>query len=57
MYFRRLDVPTAVDAAYLVGRQIRVLWNAHDAWFLGEVKAFLPETSQHEVSRHRHYFL
>jgi hypothetical protein len=46
----RLDVPTAVDAAYLVGRQIRIFWAAHDAWFLGEVKSFLQETSQHEVS-------
>lgn len=53
MYFCRLDVPTGLDPGYLVGRQIRVLWNAHDAWFLGDVKAFHSETSQHEVSGHR----
>ena len=35
--------------ALLVGRDLRVLWPEEDAWFLGRVTEYLPETGQHKV--------
>lgn len=34
----------------LVGRDVRVYWVLDDAWFLGAVKSYDPDTARHEVS-------
>eukprot|EP00967_Tisochrysis_lutea_P137628 scaffold247355_cov24-Tisochrysis_lutea.AAC.1 len=33
----------------LVGRQVRVLWVGDDAWFMGNVTAYDPETGKHKL--------
>jgi hypothetical protein len=45
----RVDLASSMDPAALVGRQVRVLWENLEAWFLGEVTEYMPATSQHKV--------
>lgn len=45
----RIDLATSIDPAALVGRQVRVLWENLEAWFLGEVTEYMPATAQHKV--------
>ena len=35
----------------LVGRHVRVLWPADNAWYLGTITEYLPKTGQHKVRR------
>lgn len=45
----RHDVVLKLSPEALVGRQLRVHWPDDEAWFLGTVTQYFPETGQHQV--------
>ena len=46
---RSHDLVFKMEPEALVGRQVRVHWRDDDAWFMGSVIGYDPETGRHKV--------
>lgn len=49
----RLDVSMRLSPEGLVGRFLRVYWEANDAWFAGSVVEYDQDTARHKVGHSR----
>ena len=45
----RIDAGVAVSPEAMIGREVRVLWPADDAWFSGTVDSYNSSSGQHRV--------